>query len=282
MPAPGLSAGASIPHKRSMTATAENLSLASPDAALFATRWTPSGPGAGAPVLLLHDSLGCAALWRTFPARLAQATGRVVLAYDRWGFGGSPARADRLRRDFVVEEGARVVPALLDALGWSRVALVGHSVGGGMAVEAAAALGDRCEAIVTIAAQSMLEKETRDGVAAAGRDLDAPGGLDRLKRYHGEKSRWVVDAWTKTWLAPDFADYSLDQALPRITAPLLAIHGERDEYATLAQPARIAQGAPRGRMHVIEGGGHVLHREREEELVAAIAGFLDDPLTPAG
>jgi pimeloyl-ACP methyl ester carboxylesterase len=254
------------------------LSLATPDGPVRAARWTPSAPLAGAaPILLLHDSLGCVALWRGFPQTLAQESGRDVVAYDRRGFGASSARTDRLGRHFVREEGERTVPALLDALGWARVVLVGHSVGGGMAVEAAAALGGRVAAVVTIAAQAFVEEITLSGVREAEAGLRTPDGLARLARVHGDKALWVLDSWTKTWLSPEFADYSLDAALEKVSAPLLAIHGERDEYATLAQPRRIAERAPRGRMRIIEGVGHLPHRECEGGLAKMIAELLQEP-----
>ena len=55
---------------------------------IHAKKWhTDAADHALAPIILMHDSLGCVALWRDFPAQLAQATARVVYAYDRLGFG---------------------------------------------------------------------------------------------------------------------------------------------------------------------------------------------------
>ena len=56
---------------------------------LFAKRWDPGAANATSPIVMLHDSLGCVALWRALPERLASATGRPVIAYDRVGFGRS-------------------------------------------------------------------------------------------------------------------------------------------------------------------------------------------------
>ena len=52
-----------------------------PQGRLFAQSWSPAQPGASAalaPLVLLHDSLGCVAMWRDLPAQLAQATGRSL------------------------------------------------------------------------------------------------------------------------------------------------------------------------------------------------------------
>lgn len=51
-----------------------------PRGQLFAKRWTPAVAGAAAPSVLLHESLGCVALWRNFPERLAAASGHPVVA----------------------------------------------------------------------------------------------------------------------------------------------------------------------------------------------------------
>ena len=244
------------------------------DGRLFVRRWR-MGNGALAPIVLLHDSLGCVELWRDFPAALANATGREVIAYDRLGFGRSDARTGPPSMDFIREE-ARGFPLLRDALGLERFALFGHSVGGAMAVEIAATQGDACAALVTESAQAFVEERTREGIRAAKERFADPAQLDRLARWHGDKARWVLDAWTEVWLAPEFADWNLDPALARVRCPLLAIHGDHDEYGSVAFPRRIAAGV-RGesRLAILDDCGHVPHREREADVLRLVAEFLD-------
>lgn len=241
---------------------------------LFTRNWTPSDPEAGrlAPILLFHDSLGCVELWRSFPEKLAVATGRRVVAYDRLGFGRSDPHPDQLGLDFVADEARNAVPRLCDALGIGDFVACGHSAGGGMAVATAAQWPGRCRALVTIAAQAFVEDRTLAGISLARRDFQDPGNLARLARYHGDKARWVADAWIETWLSPAFADWTLDRPLAEVRCPVLAIHGDLDEYGSLRHPRRIAQG--RGETLILPGIGHVPHREAEDALVAAIAGFL--------
>ena len=71
------------------------------------------------PIVLFHDSLGSVALWRDFPAVLAQATGHGVIAYDRLGFGRSDPHPGRLSNDFVqteAREGFRALRELRDRM----------------------------------------------------------------------------------------------------------------------------------------------------------------------
>ncbi|MGZ3472127.1 MAG: alpha/beta fold hydrolase, partial [Isosphaeraceae bacterium] len=68
---------------------------------VFARRWQPAVTSSTAPLVLLHDSLGCMDLWRDFPATLARQLGRPVVAYDRLGFGRSSPREQLPAADFI-------------------------------------------------------------------------------------------------------------------------------------------------------------------------------------
>lgn len=85
----------------------------------------------------------------------------------------------------------------------------------------------------------------------------------------------MLDAWTETWLSPAFADWSLDAALAAVRCPVLAIHGDSDEYGSTAHPQRIAAlaGAP-VRTLIVAGAGHVPHREQPQQVLEAVARFL--------
>lgn len=169
-----------------------------PRGQLFAKRWTPAAAGSALPIVLLHESLGCVALWRDFPERLAAASRRPVVAYDRLGFGLSPAHPDALPLDFIEDEARRDFPVVLRQLGIERFIAFGHSVGGSMAVACAAAWPQACQALVVEAALTFVEPLTLDGIRAADRVFARDGQLQRLERYHGEKARWVLRSWVDT------------------------------------------------------------------------------------
>ena len=243
--------------------------------ALFARRWVPRDAprDARAPIVLFHDSLGCVELWRDFPEQLALMTRRSVVGYDRLGFGRSDEHPGPLLLTFIRDEAATVVPRLCDALGLDMIIPFGHSVGGGMAI--ATRWPERCAAVVTESAQSFVEDRTRAGLQAARVEFARPGQLERLARYHGEKARWVLDAWIETWLSPAFADWSLDEDLRNVRCPALALHGDQDEYGSPEHPGRIArltQGPSKG--VILEGLGHVPHREQPARVLAEVAKFL--------
>ena len=230
--------------------------------------------GRALPIVLLHDSLGSVELWRDFPAVLAEAAGHPVVAYDRLGFGKSDPYPGRLPADFVRREGRTGLAAVRAALGIDRMILFGHSVGGGMSVCAAAAFPDGVAAVITESAQAFVEDRTTAGIREAKTGFQAPGQMDRLARYHGDKAQWVLDAWTETWLSPEFADWTLDEDLRAVRCPLLALHGDRDEYGSRLHPERIA-GLSGGTFEILEGCGHLPHREMPARVLQPVARFLE-------
>lgn len=167
--------------------------IATPQGMLFAQSWTPKQTH-GAALVLLHDSLGCVALWRDFPLQLAQATGRTVIAYDRLGFGASAAHPSTLPTSFVADEAHQGFAAVLAHFGLHTFVALGHSVGGGMAVCCAATYPRQCQALITIAAQAFVEDRTLAGIRQAQAEFTQPGAMDRLAKYHGAKADWVLHA----------------------------------------------------------------------------------------
>ncbi|WP_159876351.1 alpha/beta fold hydrolase [Aquitalea denitrificans] len=263
------------------TIAASTHRIATPHGTLHAQCWQPATaklPFSAMPILLLHDSLGCVALWRDFPALLAEQTGHPVIAYDRLGFGQSDARDDRLELDFIATEAVEYFPLLQAHFGFARCIVMGHSVGGGMAVYCAAMHPDSCAALITESAQAFVEDRTRSGIALARTQFRQPDAMQRLARYHGDKAKWVVDAWTETWLAPDFADWSLAAVLPQVRCPTLVIHGTEDEYGTKRHPQQIAAGVQaRAELHLMPGIRHVPHREQDVTVARMIRHFLRHP-----
>ena len=90
-------------------------------------RWWGRRDCAGPTLVLLHEGLGCVAMWRDFPAHLHRRIGLRVFAWSRAGYGGSdPADLPR-RIDYIHVEGREVAGAVLDAAGIDDAVLVGHS-----------------------------------------------------------------------------------------------------------------------------------------------------------
>lgn len=259
--------------------TATDSWIETPRGRLFARRWQPhdhdTRAGTEPPIVLFHESLGCVSLWRSFPAALAQAAGREVIAYDRLGFGRSDRREDTLGTDFIREEAQTLFPRLREQLGIRRFIAFGHSVGGAMAAHCAAMYAPDCEALVTESAQAFVEDRTRAGIREAEAAFAQPSQFRRLERYHGARTRWVLDAWIQTWLSPAFADWSLQAVLPQVRCPTLVLHGSDDEYGSTRHPETIARlvSGP-SQLLVMPGAKHSPHLENPVQIADYVADFI--------
>ncbi|MDA0241443.1 MAG: alpha/beta hydrolase [Proteobacteria bacterium] len=229
-----------------------------------------------ADLVLLHEGLGCVALWRDIPQSLADRTGRRVFAYSRRGYGGSDPFELPRPVNFMHHEGLQVLPSVLDAAGINRCILIGHSDGGSIAlINAGGARDPRVEAIVTIAAHVFNEQICVDSIRAAKQAYDDGDLRARLLKYHGDNVDCAFRGWNDVWLAPDFWHWNIEEFLAGIRIPLLAMQGEADEYGTKAQLETITGGVS-GIVDswIIPGAKHSPHLQASDAVLDRIAAFL--------
>ncbi len=224
-------------------------------------------------LVLLHEGLGCVAMWRDFPEKLASETGCRVIAGSRAGYGGSEPYADARQPDYMHREGEVALPALLAALQIERPILIGHSDGGSIALIFAAAFPQTPLGIAVMAPHEFVEAETLAGIQAARTVWATTDWPKKLARYHTDAPR-VFSDWNDTWLSPAFRDWNIEACLPKIACPVLAIQGCDDEYATMRQIDVIAEQVPRTELLKLENCGHSPQRDQEAAVLAALAGFV--------
>lgn len=253
----------------------ETFKVEVPGGRVYVKKWVPGRDSGKAPVVLLHDSLGCVDLWRDFPEKLADSLSRCVYAYDRLGFGRSDRREALPSRGFIEEEASTYFPAIKDQLSVENYALLGHSVGGGMAINIASQDSD-CRGVVTVSAQAFVEDLTIDGIRKSKQMFEQPGQIERLVKWHEQKAKWVLRAWTDVWLSPGFKNWSLEPAIQKVRCPVLVIHGDSDEYGSSAFPEFISKHAGgQASMLIIENCGHMPHKEKRQEVIGVVENFLD-------
>lgn len=240
------------------------------------------GPARRDPVVLLHEGLGSAALWRDFPDKLARRLARPALAYSRFGYGGSDGLDGPRTPRFMHEEALEILPGLLDRLGIERPLLVGHSDGASIALIHAADAGRPVEGVVLMAPHVVIEPVCVESIARITRTYATSDFRARLGRHHAR----VDDAflgWSRIWLDPAFRAWSIEPEAARLEAPCLLIQGRDDEYGTMAQLDAIERRA-RGLVRRLELSrcGHSPHRDQEAAVLDAIAAFAADIQAPAG
>jgi pimeloyl-ACP methyl ester carboxylesterase len=221
----------------------------------------------------LHEGLGSIESWRDFPAQLAAATGRAVIAYSRHGHGRSEPLGEARTVDYMHAEARVVLPELLRALGLDAPVLFGHSDGASIALIYAASVPCGACALVLEAPHVFVEPLTLRSIELA-RDAAATGDLvAKLGRYHADADT-TFRGWNDIWLQPEFARWDITALLPAIVAPILMLQGRDDEYGTPAQLAAIARAVPHTDTVLLADCGHSPHRSQTALVLERTRGFL--------
>lgn len=228
-------------------------------------------------LVFLHEGLGNIAVWRDFPETLCRETGLPGIVYERRGYGESDCFESPWPADYLVAEATVFLPGVLAASRVEKAILVGHSDGGSIALIAAAAHPRLILGAVTEAAHIFVEDITLAGIREALHAMETTDLKAKLARYHGKNVDRIIRRWADTWLDPGFRDWNIEEFLPRISVPLLALQGKDDEYGTPAQVDGIARGVSGPvKTHLIPDCGHVPHVQAQKTVLRYIEEFIAD------
>jgi uncharacterized protein len=193
--------------------------------------WLPdTDPWAG--VVVLHGARSCKESHHDF-ARAARAAGMSAVCFDQRGHGASGGELDARVLDDVATVAGR--------LGDVPLALRGSSMGGYLAILAAAHLGARAVVAICPASADGLWRGLRSG------ELEFPADVPSLEAF--------------------LAEHPLDAAVERLAIPLLLLHAEGDEQVPAAHSRELARLSPDPRSElVIVPGGHHRSVQHDAEL----------------
>lgn len=219
------------------------------------------------PVLLLHgigmssrDLRGLA---------LALASDFQVFVPDQPGFGDS----DKPRRALELTELGAFVVGLMDALGFERAALLGNSFGCGIAVEVAVTHPERVDGLVL---QGLTpEPHARTALRHLARWLanvqrEPFHGQDALAEYRRAGFRRVARTFRSMLRDP------IEEKLPRVQAPTLVVRGSKDPIVPQKWAEHSTRLLPHGRLTVVPGAAHSIHRYQTAQLAKLVRPFLLD------
>ena len=234
------------------------------------------------PAIALHGIGGSAGLWAAVPMPLT--------AWDQPGYGGTPLPE---RLDFAGLADALV--GFLDACGIARADLVGHSMGGMIALEAALRHPARVRRLALVATTpafggrdpSFAEAFLRDRLApldAGGTMADSAAGL--VRGLFGPDATPAMQAAARQAMAqvPEatyratlrcLTSFDRRDALPRVTQPTLCIAGAQDATAPERTMRRMAEAIPAARMLVLPTG-HMPQLEAPQALADALRAFFEE------
>ena len=243
---------------------------------LEARCWGPP-PDIAPTLLLLHEGLGCVALWRDFPEHLSARTGWGVFAWSRAGYGVSDPIILPRPLDYMTREARDSLPEIMAKLALQHCVLLGHSDGASIATiyaGQAVPIETSLTGLILIAPHFFTEEI---GLAAIKKARIAYQQTDlrtRLGRYHADPDNCFW-GWNDAWLDPVFRAWNIEAALPGINVPVLAVQGADDQYGTLEQIDALQAGltAPMQRM-ILPKCRHSPHIEAMTPLLDSVAEFV--------
>jgi pimeloyl-ACP methyl ester carboxylesterase len=257
--------------------------------------------GEGSVVVLLHGIAGCSATWDAVLPRLAAR--HTVVAPDLLGHGESA----KPRGDYSLGAYASGVRDLLAVLGHDRVTVVGHSLGGGVAMQFAYQFPQMAERLVLVASgglgrevspllralalpgteyllPAVLAPQLHSVAGSVGRVLGRFGL--RADPFLGE----VWNAWSRLTDARAQRAFIhtiravIDVSGQRVSArdrlylanevPTLIVWGDRDQVIPVSHAHIAHELMPGSRLEIVENAGHFLPIERPELLDRVLRDFL--------
>jgi pimeloyl-ACP methyl ester carboxylesterase len=233
-------------------------------------------PDAAPTIVMLHEGLGSVGLWGDFPDKIAAAAGAGVFVYSRAGYGkSSPGKLPRSTR-FMHEEACDVLPRVLNAIGFQRGFLLGHSDGGSIAAIYAGSVQDhRVRGLALIAPHFFTEEMGLAEIVRAREAFTSGKFREKLSRWHADVD-CAFRSWSEPWLDPQFRKWDITESLCYIRVPVLIVQGEQDQYGTLKQleTAQEACYCP-VETAVLPGVRHVPQREAPELTLKIVTDFIN-------
>ncbi|WP_395694947.1 alpha/beta fold hydrolase [Nocardioides sp.] len=257
--------------------------------------------GSGPALLLLHG-LGCDhTTWESVIEPLSRRY--TVIAPDLLGHG----RSDKPRADYTLGGFANGMRDLLTVLGIDKVSVVGHSFGGGVAMQFAYQYPERTERLMLVASGGLgpevtpairmislpgfhpvMTVLTLPGIRHAGklglralsgtglpatRDLDEVAEIfDTFRDAHARHAvRHVVKAvvdWRGQVLSMAGRAYLIE------AMPLWVVWGQDDQVIPVAHAARAAELAPHARVEVFDDAGHFPHKDHPQRFARLVHDFV--------
>lgn len=193
-------------------------------------------------IIMLHEGLGSLELWKDFPQKLADATGHGVFAYSRQGYGRSDAVPLPRPLNYMTREALDVLPDVLQAIGFQKGILLGHSDGASIAAIYAGSIQDhRIRGLILMAPHFFTEPSGLQSIADAKAAYENGDLRQRLAKYHDDVDG-AFWGWNRAWLDPAFAAWNIEEVIAYIRVPVLGIQGADDQYGTYAQIAALEDG----------------------------------------
>lgn len=232
--------------------------------------------GSGPVLVLLH---GWQDRRQTFDALIPYVSGYRIIRLDLPGFGGSEHPPTAWRVDDYVE----CVAAFIGRLGLDVAGLVGHSMGGRIAISGLASGRLRASKLILIGAAGLstsrtLRTRTYNMIAKIGKfiTLIPPLSLYRRQwreRLYARAGSDYLGAGPLRGTYLNIINEDLAAAARSVTTPTLLIWGDHDQATPLAQGRRLQNLIVDSRLEVLPGG-HFIHQDQPVRVARLMTDFV--------
>ena len=220
----------------------------------------------GVPLVIVHGYNGSSDYW--YPETvLGLAQRRHVIAVDLPGNGlsGKLARHD-------LETLSNFIVRFIETLGYRKADLLGHSMGGQLAVAAAILRPDRVRSLVLVDSAGLPDLVKHlwmvPIVALADSSL-------RQWRYYPTFIKIGLRARSKQECLQMVRKQSIRESLSRLDLPVFIMWGEKDRVVPVEHGYYMANHIPGAKLAVVEGVGHMPFYEKPEECNRLILDFIE-------
>jgi len=228
-------------------------------------------------LVLVHGAGGSRLLW---PPQLRRLPGATVYTLDLPGHGRSGGPACDTVAGY-----AGAIAAFLDEVGVAQAVIVGHSMGGAIALTLALDLADRVAGLVLVATGARL-RVTPTILESIHRDFEAAVELVSRAMWSPAAEPVLVERGRRALLEAGPAVLASDltacdrfdvmERLGEIAAPTLVVAGSADVLTPLKYARFLAERIPNARCEILEGAGHMVMLERPAEVARAVGEFLSE------
>jgi pimeloyl-ACP methyl ester carboxylesterase len=270
------------------------------DITLHGQRYSYRMAGSGSTVVLLHGIASSSVTWERVMPRLIDH--HTVIAPDLLGHGASA----KPRGDYSLGAYANLLRDLLDSIGQYQVTIVGHSLGGGVALQFSYQFPERTERLVLVSSGG-LGREVHPILRAAalrGADVVLPwlsvgfdrsiGTLVKTMGRLGFRASVDLDETWRSFVALEEPEARrvflqtvrglIDLRGQRVSAndrlylaaerPVMIVWGEKDTLIPVSHAHRAHERMPRSRVEIFPGVGHYPHLDDPEHFAAILLDFI--------
>ncbi len=246
--------------------------------------------GHGKPLVFLHGWLGSWGVWRDTMLTISDLRQYKIYALDFWGFGDSAKKSASF---FNISSYVFMVDQFMEIMGIAQAPVIGHSMGGTVAMNLALEHPSRVEKIVVIGSPMigsslniLLKLAGHQFIASlAWSNLDllrlglrifssqwAKDGPKLYRMIEGDLSRTTVEAFW--WSMASLRDINLQPHLGQIKVPTLAIYGKKDNIVHPSQAKIIGEQVKGARVEWMDGSKHFPMLDEPERFINVLLDFL--------